>query len=344
MTARPGTLRRLCLGLLGLLAVAAYTRASLGERAVRTEGYRVSVPLGLDLVAPVPEGNALNSAKVDLGRRLFFDSALSADHTRSCASCHEPERYFTDGRTVALGIEYREGTRNVPSILNAAYGKSFLWDGSVETLEEQMLRPIEGERELALDLDDLVDRLREQEGYRVAFRDAFGTEGVSRDRVALALASYVRTIRSGDAPVDRFLHGDEGALSAEAREGFRLFVGRANCGVCHLAPLFTDHSFHNTGVSWGSTDKGRGDVTGLPESQGAFKTPSLRNVAATAPYMHDGSIPDLESVIDYYDRGGTPNPYLDEEIAPLGLTGEEKLHLMAFLRALTSEPPESRCG
>lgn len=339
MMFRPTALGGLSLISLGIITAAACTSAPLGEHGVSAEAYRVAVPLGLDMVAPVPESNAITAAKVDLGRRLFFDPLLSVDRTKSCATCHQPESYFTDGRTVAVGIQDREGTRNVPSILNAAYARSFLWDGRVETLEEQMLRPVEGSNELGLDLDELVGRLGGDADYRGAFRAAFGTEDVSGDRVAQALASYVRTLRSGDAPVDRFLNGDQKALPADAREGFMLFVGRANCAVCHIAPLFTDHAFHNTGVSWGSPDKGRGAVTGRPEERGAFKTPSLRNVAGTAPYMHDGSIPDLAAVVEHYDRGGTPNPYLDEEIAPLSLTDEEKRQLIAFLRALTSEVP-----
>lgn len=325
--------------LLGALTVTACSGAWLGEAGRSGDPYRVAVPLGLDLVAPVPETNTLSAAKVELGRMLFFDPVISTDRTKSCASCHQPDRYFTDGRTVALGIEDRAGTRNVPSILNAAYGRSFLWDGRVEALEEQMLRPIAGDNELALDPDELIQRLQRREDYREAFQEAFGTEEVSRDRTARALASYVRTLRSGDAPVDRFLHGDPEALSPDARKGFRLFVGPANCGVCHLAPLFTDHSFHNTGVSWGSADEGRFAVTGEPGDRGAFKTPSLRNVARTAPYMHDGSIPDLESVLEHYDSGGTANPYLDDEIAPLNLTDEEKRQLIAFLEALTGEGP-----
>lgn len=321
--------------LLALLALGACTAGWVGGRQGPREVYRVPVPLGLDLVAPVPEGNALSAAKVELGRKLFFDPVLSAEGTRSCVSCHQPSRYFTDGRARAVDRNGSPGRRNVPSILNAAYGRSFFWDGRAGSLEEQVVQPIQGETELGLPLEELIRRLSEREDYRLAFRDAFGEGGISSGRVARALASYVRTLRSGDAPIDRFLHGDTAALSPDAKRGFRLFVGRANCGVCHLAPLFTDHRFHNTGVSWGSPDRGRSAVTGREEDQGAFKTPSLRNVAMTAPYMHDGSLATLEDVIERYDRGGDPNPALDEEIKPLGLTPTEKRHLLAFLEALT---------
>ena len=323
--------------LAGTLLVAC--TGGLRQGGTQAPPYRVAVPLGLDLVAPVPEDNTITEAKIALGEMLFFDSALSADETLSCASCHQPTHHFTDGRPRAVGLQGREGTRNVPSVLNSAYGRSFLWDGSVSSLEEQVLRPIQGKAELGLELDQLLRRLSGQDIYRAAFRNAFGRGEISENRVARALATYLRSLRSGDAPVDRFLHGDAAALSASARRGFRLFVGRANCGTCHLAPLFTDHELHNTGVSWGSPDLGSYTITGREEDRGMFKTPSLRNVAMTAPYMHDGSILTLEAVIEHYERGGTPNPNLDEEIVPLRLTPQERADLIAFLESLTGEAP-----
>lgn len=301
----------------------------------QTSSLVVPVPLGLDLSAPVPEDNPLSRAKIDLGRALFFDPVLSADRSLSCSSCHQPEHYFANDRQVSQGIAGRQGRRNVPSILNVAYGRAFFWDGRAPTLEAQVLGPIQGHDELGMKLPELMRRLRGEQKYRTAFRRAFGEGEITSQRLARALASYLRTLRSGDAPIDQFLHGDTAALSPDARKGFRLFTGRANCGACHLIPLFTDHRFHNTGVSWGSPDLGRGAVTGVGSDRGAFKTPSLRNVAMTAPYMHDGSLATLEDVVDRYDRGGTPNPYLDEEIHPLRLTAGEKRQLIAFLRALT---------
>ena len=329
---KPNGLRsRLLVG--ALLLAGACLAGSPGHHA--REPYVVPVPLGLDIAAPVPPDNPLSEARIELGRALFFDPLLSADGTLSCASCHQPGRYFTNGLERAVGVGGREGGRNVPSVLNAAYGRSFFWDGRAATLEEQALQPIRSERELGLDLDTLVRRLSAADRYRTAFPQAFDDAVITPGRVARALASYLRTLRSGDARIDRFLHGDSSALSAEARRGFRLFVGRANCGVCHTIPLFTDHAFHNTGVAWGSADKGRVAVTGDDADRGAFKTPSLRNVAETAPYMHDGSMATLEEVIDHYKRGGTPNPWLDEEIRPLRLSPAETRQLIAFLRTLT---------
>jgi len=303
------------------------------------ESYRVAVPLGLDIAAPIPPENPMTKPRVDLGRALFFDPVLSADTSMSCASCHQPAHYFTDGRERAVGVRGREGTRNVPSILNVAYSRSFFWDGRAASLEEQIPGPIGGRNELALDTRQLSTRLQPRGSYAAAFRDAFGDDVITSDRVASAIASYLRTLRSGDAPIDRYLYGDSSAMSPDARRGFLLFVGRANCSVCHTIPLFTDHQFHNTGVSWGSADRGRFAATGDDADRGRFKTPSLRNVARTAPYMHDGSLATLEDVIDHYDRGGTPNPHLDTEITPLNLSPAEKLQLIAFLESLTGTLP-----
>ena len=303
------------------------------------EPYVVVVPPGLDLAAPVPQENPLSAAKVELGRTLFFDPILSADRTLSCASCHQPARYFTDGRQRPIGIDGREGSRNAPSILNVAYGRSFFWDGRAPSLEEQVLQPIQAGSELGLDLQELVRRLGAHDTYRAAFREAFEGDGITPDHVSRALASYLRTLRSGNAAIDRFLQGHSDALPPDARRGFRLFVGRANCGRCHVYPLFTDHQFHNTGVSWGSLDSGRFEITEEDGDRGAFKTPSLRNAAGTAPYMHDGSLATLEDVVEHYDRGGTSNPYIDVEIRPLGLSSTEKRQLLAFLEALTTPLP-----
>lgn len=333
LSRKPSGLRsRLLAG--GMLLAGACLAGSPGHRA--REAYVVTVPLGLDIAAPVPAENPLSAARVELGRALFFDPLLSVDRTLSCGSCHQPGRYFTNGLERAVGVGGREGRRNVPSVLNAAYGRSFFWDGRAATLEEQVLQPIRSERELGLDIDTLVRRLSTADRYRAGFQQAFDDAAITPERVARALASYLRTLRSGDAPIDRFLFGDSSALTRDARRGFRLFVGRGNCGVCHTIPLFTDHAFHNTGVSWGSADQGRFAVTSDEADRGAFKTPSLRNVAETAPYMHDGSIASLEDVIDHYERGGVTNPWLDEEIQPLELTALEKRQLIAFLEALTA--------
>jgi cytochrome c peroxidase len=288
----------------------------------------IPVPLGLDSYLPAPETNPITAEKAALGRLLFFEKALSRDGSVSCATCHLPERAFTDDKPLAIGLQGRKGTRRTPSILNRGYGKAFFWDGSAATLEEQVLKPIVNPVEMDLPLDDALARLREAGKY----------PPLDRDSVAAALATYVRTILSGDSPYDRYVAGDRAALNAEQLAGLRLFRGKANCASCHLGPNLTDEQFHNTGTGFADgkfADVGRFRITGQPRDRGAFKTPTLREAALRAPFMHDGSLATLEDVIEHYDKGGAPNPALDAEIRPLKLTVEEKRALLAFLRALS---------
>lgn len=312
------------------------TQGPRQEAARAGATYHPAAPLGLDLYFPVPESNPLTTAKVALGERLFFDPALSADRSVACVSCHRPARAFSDTLPLSRGVHGRQTARNVPSIVNRAYGTGFFRDGRAPTLEETVLQPIQNPVEMDLSLGELLTRLRGSETYARLFAAAF-EDGITELNLAAALASYVRTIRSGNAPIDRFLSGEREALSPAAETGFRLFVSRGNCSVCHVGPTFSDEQFHNTGVFVGSADLGRFEVTGRDADRGAFKTPTLRNVSLTAPYMHDGSIATLEDVIEFYDGGGRANPSLDREIRPLGLTEVEKVELLAFLRALTSE-------
>jgi cytochrome c peroxidase len=294
-----------------------------------------TLPQGLDSYRPVPEGNQLSAAKIGLGRRLFRDKRLSSDGLLSCASCHDAARAFTDGRTVARGVGGGLGKRNTPTLLNRAWGSSFFWDGRSSTLEEQVLEPVFNAKELGSSPPRLMAVVRHY--YGAEFRSVFPGEALSTELVARALASYVRTIVGGRSAFDRK------EMDAAARRGADLFFGRARCVGCHIRPLFTDEEFHNTGVAWRSgrlLDEGRFRVTGLEADRGAFKTPTLREVSRTAPYMHDGSLATLDDVVAYYDRGGERNPWLDSRVRPLGLTNGEKLDLLAFLRALTGEVRE----
>ena len=271
------------------------------------------IPLGLDLYMPVPESNQITEAKIGLGRRLFFDRRLSRDQSVSCGSCHDPQRAFSDGRAVAVGIFGRVGRRSAPAILNRGYGRLFFWDGRAQSLEDQVLEPIQDTNEMDLSLGEAEARV-----------------GLSANDIARALASYVRSILSGDSAFDRFVNGDRTALSEEQRLGLQIFRGKGNCTSCHLGPNFSDERLHNTGVAWNGerlTDEGA--------SHGDFKTPTLREIARTAPYTHDGSLATLEEVVDFYDRGGRPNPSLDPEIHPLALRNDEKRALVAFLKALS---------
>ena len=253
---------------------------------------------------------------VQLGRKLFFDKRLSRDNSVSCATCHDPQYAFTDARKLAVGVDGRTGDKRVPRILNRAYGKAFFWDGRVSQLEEQVVMPIANPKEMDLDVQVAAARV--------------GLDTVTLQR---ALASYVRTILSGNSLYDRYVQGDRDALTSEQKLGLQIFRGKAGCGSCHLGPNLTDERFHNTGI--GTADEpGHFATSRDPGDRGAFKTPSLRDVARTPPYMHDGSLATLDEVIDYYDKGGRANANLDAEIRKLQLSTAEKKALVAFLQAL----------
>jgi cytochrome c peroxidase len=279
------------------------------------------VPLGLDLYMPVPEDNSLTVEKVALGRLLFSDTRLSRDGAIACASCHDPQRAFSSPQPIAVGVFGRHGHRNAPALINRGYGRAFFWDGRIPTLEEQVLQPIQDPNEMDMTLEEAASRV-----------------GLDVTTLSQSLASYVRTILSGDSPYDRFINGDRAALTADEQAGLQIFRGKGNCTACHVGPNFSDEKLHNTGVAFRDgqwLDPGRLGVTGQEEDRGAFKTPTLREVARTAPYMHDGSLATLEEVIDFYDGGGNANPHLDPELRPLRLSVEEKKALVAFLHALS---------
>lgn len=299
-------------------------------------------PLGLDAYMPTPPNNPLTAEKATLGRKLFFDKRLSLDNTVSCATCHDPELAFSDREPVAVGVREQKGTRRSPRLVNRGYGQTFFWDGRAESLEEQVLKPIENPIEMDLELGAALARISQNSEYAAAFGAVFESEPTPAT-LAMALASYVRTIVSGDSPYDRYVAGDPSALTDQQQRGLELFRGKAACSVCHLGPNLTDEEFHNTGVGWKDgepEDLGRFKVTEHPEDRGAFKTPTLREVASTGPYMHDGSLATLEDVIDFYNDGGEKNDYLDLDMQKLNLSDKEKADLVAFLEALTGEVRE----
>jgi cytochrome c peroxidase len=297
-----------------------------------------NIPLGLDSNRAVPKDNLLTEAKVRLGRRLFFDPILSTDGTVSCASCHDPAHGLAGRARLAAGIQGRQMTRNAPSLWNRAYGTAFFWDGRETSLESQALRPVESSSEMGGTVDGAVERLRSHKEYPGLFEAAFA-DGVTASNLAKSLASFERVLLSGNSRVDRFRSGEVRALSDSERHGLWLYESRGGCWRCHSGPNFSDENFHNTGVGWNQTpiDLGRFTVTKKDPDRGRFKTPTLRNVALTAPYMHDGSLATLEEVVDFYNRGGGKNTYLDTSIAPLGFSAEEKKDLVAFLKALSGE-------
>jgi cytochrome c peroxidase len=295
-------------------------------------------PPGLKPV-PVPADNPLTPEKIELGKQLYFDPRLSRDNTVSCATCHDPEKGWSNGEAFATGVRGQVGGRSAPTIVNAAYSDLQFWDGRAERLEGQALGPIQNPIEMDLPIDEAVAKLNKIPGYRAAFQKVFGTD-VTADGIAKAIASFERTCLSGDAPYDRFKAGDTTALSEAAQRGMKIFFGKGQCSSCHVGHSFSDFSFHNIGVGMEkeTPDLGRYEVTKLLGDKGGFKTPTLREIARTAPYMHDGRFKTLEEVVDYYDKGGFDNPQIDEGIFPLKLTPQEKTDLVKFLtEGLSSE-------
>jgi cytochrome c peroxidase len=310
----------------------------------------IKAPLGLPPV-PVPADNPPTAETIALGRRLYYDSAISVDSTVSCATCHSPTMGFTDDKPVSRGVQNKTGTRSAPTVINSAYSELQFWDGRAASLEKQAEGPMANPVEMAHTLQGVVEHLQANAGYREAFKNAWGTERITIDMVTKSIASFERTVLSGNSPFDRFYYGgDKKALSLSAQRGLKVFVNpkRGNCAVCHTIEnkytLFTDNKFHNIGIGSDThgeiTDTGRYSQTKNDADMGAFKTPTLRNCTQTAPYMHDGSMPDLKAVIDHYIGGGNSNPHLDKQIHSLDfLSGQERKDLLEFLESLTGELP-----
>jgi len=301
-------------------------------------------PLGLPAVQ-WPDDNAYSAEKTELGRLLYFDKRLSSDRSVACASCHAPEKAFTDGAAVSSGIGGQKGGRSAPTVINRAYSTSQFWDGRADSLEEQAKGPIANpiemtaEKEADLAHEGSLKRLRAVPGYVKRFEQVFGGKKFDIDHVAKAIATFERTIYSGNSPFDRYNAGDEQALTAQERRGMNLFFNKTACDSCHLGFNFSDGSYVNIGIGMDrdEPDLGRYLVSGRDEDRGAFKTPTLREIERTGPYMHDGSLKTLEEVVEHYDKGGVKNPYLDRRIKPLNLTKQEKSDLVAFLKALGGE-------
>ena len=272
-------------------------------------------PLGL---IPVvwPADNPYTPEKAALGRYLYFEKRLSADGTVSCATCHNPLQGFTDGAAVSTGIKGQRGNRSAPTVINRAYSLAQFWDGRAATLEEQVKGPIANPIEMGNSHDSMVATLQKIQGYRALFLQAFGSQEITVDRVAQAVATFERTILSGNAPYDRYKAGDKKALSASQVRGMRIFFDKAKCDACHEGVNFTLNAYANLGVGTDKPDPdvGRYAVTRDPADWGAFKTPTLRDVARTRPYMHDGSLLNLHQVVNFYDKGGIPNKNLDAKI------------------------------
>jgi len=289
-------------------------------------------PKGLGAIR-FPADNPPSAAKIALGKQLYFDPRLSRDNTVSCASCHDPNKGWSNGERFATGVDGKMGGRSAPTIVNVAYNVFQFWDGRAGSLEEQALGPIQNPIEMDLTLPELVKRLNSIPGYRKQFREVFGSDPTA-ENAGKAIAAYERTILSGDAPYDRFKAGDAAALSEAAQRGMKLYFGKAHCTACHSGPNFTDNAFHNIGIGMDkkTPDAGRAAISKMEGDTGSFKTPTLREIARTAPYMHDGSLKTLEDVVRYYAKGGIDNPYLDEEIYSFKMSDQEVADLVTFLK------------
>ncbi|WP_447974663.1 cytochrome-c peroxidase [Nitrospira sp. Kam-Ns4a] len=294
----------------------------------------------LPSVVPIPPTNLNYKAKVELGKQLYFDGRLSKNNQVSCAFCHIPGAGFADPRQTSIGVDGKVGGRQAPTVFNTAFNHVQFWDGRVSSLEEQAIGPIQNPVEMAETHENVVKKLQKIKGYREQFHAVFGTD-VSLQGIAEAIAAYERTVISTNSAFDKYMLGDQQAMSEAAVRGLALFKGKARCILCHNGPNFTDNQFHNLGVPQVGPlkeDLGRYNVTRQAADRGAFKTPTLRSVALTAPYMHDGAFKTLEEVVDFLNQGGGPNPNLSLLVKPLGLTDQEKADLVAFLNALTGEP------
>jgi len=344
-------------------------KAALARKEAH-EVYFPAAPLGFNddaVKAGIPRDNPLTPAKVALGKQLYFDARLSADGTVSCATCHQPKLGFGDGAPVSTGIRSQKGGRSAPTVINRLFSKAQFWDGRAASLEAQALGPIANPIEMGNTLPKALATIKAIEGYRLQFAAVFGKSGVSETNLAKAIAAYERTVLSGDSVWDVYDRAqayaqvdlDDEDLDAEtkkmvtdglaaakrrpiseaAKRGAKLFTGKANCSLCHSNANFTDELYHNLGVGMAAKapDWGRFAVTNKEADKGAFKTPTLRDIAATAPYMHDGSVKTLAAVVELYDRGGEKNKWLSSRMKPLGLTKTEKADLVAYLKALSGK-------
>jgi cytochrome c peroxidase len=335
------------------------------KELISDELLAVKVPLGLAPLQPkavVPEANPITKGKYELGRQLYFDPRVSRDGTVSCATCHNPAKGWTDGMAVSIGIAGQMGGRSAPSVINTAYGKTMFWDGRAPSLEAQAQGPIQNPLEMGKqDYEEIIKRLATIPGYNAQFEKVFGTP-VTLDGMAKAIATFERVAAlSGNSSYDKYNTGDNKALSDSEKRGLILFGltlnnddefktdavrQKAKCTLCHQGFNFTDEEFHNLGVGWDEktgrfADLGRWAIDPIGAKSdsrvGTFKTPTLREVAHSAPYMHDGSLATLEQVVEHYDKGGTPNPALDPDMKKLNLTAQEKADVVAFMKALSGE-------
>jgi cytochrome c peroxidase len=328
----------------GFLAIAALALrpVSQGVRAAEpADAFAVlKASFARPMFIPHPAGNPPTAAKIALGKRIFEDVELSATGTVACASCHDPKLGFADGEPKGKGVTGRRLVRHTPSLWNVAWSPLLFWDGRASSLEDQIRFPIEHPDEMGSSVANAVDRFSRHDSYVRAFAQAFPTDNpqISPRTIAQALAAYERTLVSPPTRFDRWIAGEPGALSPSELAGFAIFTGKGRCSGCHAGFDFTDHGFYDIGLP--ASDKGRGAQIGLSAADHAFKTPTLRELAWTAPYMHDGSLATLDDVVRHYESGGVARSTRSRELPQnLALGERESSDLVAFLEALSSETP-----
>ena len=330
-----------------IVAVAAALAAGADQKAPPITQVNVQV-LGPEPLGPLPPvihppGNPPSSAKIRLGKELYFDPRLSADGTVSCATCHNPAFGWSDKGPTSEGIKGQFGGRRAPPVVNAAYSPLQFWDGRSPSLEDQAKGPIQNPIEMGNTHEAMIQTVSTISAYEREFRAVFGEGPITVDQVAEAIACFERTVVTTDSRFDRYVRGDHNALTKLEKEGLEIFNGKGHCTACHWGPYFSDGRFHNLGVPAKdpkNPDVGRYGITKDPRDMGAFKTPTVRDAARRPPYLHDGSEKTLESLIDFYDRGGGKDPNLDPLMVPLGLSKHEKAALVAFIKSLDSLNPE----
>ncbi len=324
--------------ILAALAIAASLPLAAQEREPRD----LPAFLGPLRKPPVPDDNPLTEAKIELGRKLFYDPRLSGNGAIACATCHNPALGFADGLAKGVGFNGAVLGRGSPTVLNAAYQETLFWDGRAPSLEEQAKGPFQSHKEVNATAEKVVATLKAVPGYVTLFQEAFGGEPTF-DRVAMAIASFERTVVDLDSPFDRWARGNEEAMTDAQKRGFELFVGKARCSVCHSSSTFADKRFHNIGL--GDGDEGRYGVTKELQDRGAFRTATVRNAAITAPYMHDGRLRTLRAVIDHYERVSNEkekHPGVSIFMLPFKLEEAENKDLEAFIHALTADKRDPR--
>jgi cytochrome c peroxidase len=324
------------LGCFRLVFTAAIFAAAVLAQTSNQQSFQV--PHGLPPI-PFPADNPYSAAKANLGKALFFDGRLSSNGKVSCASCHDPQNGFSGTTPFSPGVNGKLTGRHSPTLINRAWGKTEFWDGRAPTIEAQVIIPITNPDEMGMTADRVVQLIRGISGYAPLFRGAFGGNQVDFDRIAKALATFVRTIVSGNSLLDRFEAGEKEALTKEQKRGMTFFNGKGECTECHSGPNFTNEKFANLGIGFDkpAPDMGLGAVTGKRGDTGKFKVPTLRDVARRSPYMHDGRFGTLQDVLQFYAKGGFPNPHLDERILSFYMDRQIESDLITFLQALNGE-------